>query len=107
MSDRISITIGTKSGRLGFTIRRIHTDTLLKAFAINPELPKGLAFLTSIYTREPFYKDEGMYEGSYRDLLLGCARDACVTFEIDEAMDADLEELGVSKFYRELPHEAP
>jgi len=88
-----------KIRRLGFTIRRIHSDTMLKAFAINPELPKGLAFLTSIYTREPFYKDDGMYEGSYRDLLLGCARDACVTFEVDEAMDADLDELGVRKFY--------
>ena len=88
-----------KIKRLGFAIRGIHSDTLLKAFAINPELPKGLAFLTSIYTREPFYKDEGMYEGSFRDLLLGCARDACVTYEVDEAMDADLDELGVRKFY--------
>jgi uracil-DNA glycosylase family 4 len=89
-----------KLRRLGFTIRRIYGDTLLKAFAINPELPKGLAFNTSIYTREPFYKDEGMYEGSYRDLLLGCGRDACVTYEIDDAMEADIEELGVGKFYR-------
>ena len=88
-----------KIRRLGFTIRGIHSDTLLKAFAINPELPKGLAFLTSIYTREPFYKDEGMYEGSVRDLLLGCARDSCVTLEIDEAMEPDIDELGVRKFY--------
>lgn len=89
-----------KIRRLGFAIRGIHSDTMLKAFAINPELPKGLAFNTSIYTREPFYKDEGMYEGSYRDLFLGCGRDACVTLEIDEAMDADLIELGTEKFYR-------
>lgn len=88
-----------KIKRLGFAIKRIHSDTMLKAFAINPELPKGLAFNTSIYTREPFYKDEGMYEGSYRDLLLGCARDSCVTYEVDEAMEGDLEELGVKKFY--------
>ena len=88
-----------KLKRLGFAIRGIHSDTLLKAFAINPELPKGLAFLTSIYTREPFYKDEGMYEGDTRDLLLGCARDACVTLEIDENMEPDLVELGVKKFY--------
>jgi uracil-DNA glycosylase len=88
-----------KLKRLGFAIRGIHSDTLLKAFAINPELPKGLAFNTSIYTREPFYKDEGMYEGETRDLLLGCARDSCVTYEIDEAMDGDIDELGVRKFY--------
>lgn len=96
-----------KLRRLGFAIRRIHSDTLLKAFAINPELPKGLAFNTSIYTREPFYKDEGMYEGSPRDLLLGCGRDACVTYEIDEAMDADLDELGVRKFYENFLMQLP
>lgn len=89
-----------KLRRLGFIIRRLYSDTMLKGFAINPELPKGLAFFTSIYTREPFYKDEGMYEGELRDLLLGCARDACVTLEIDENMEPDLEELGVTKFYR-------
>jgi len=88
-----------KIRRLGFIIRRIYSDTMFKAFAINPELPKGLAFNTSIYTREPFYKDEGMYEGSIRDLLLGCGRDACVTLEIDEAMEPELDELGVRKFY--------
>jgi|SRR5436190_862817 uracil-DNA glycosylase family 4 len=96
-----------KLKRLGFSIRRIHSDTMLKAFAINPELPKGLAFNTSIYTREPFYKDDGMYEGSIRDLLVGCARDACVTLEIDEAMDADLEELGITKFYKNFLMKLP
>jgi uracil-DNA glycosylase family 4 len=88
-----------KIRRFGLIIRKLVSDTMLKAFTINPELPKGLAFNTSIYTREPFYKDEGMYEGSYEDLLLGCARDACVTYEIDEAMDEDINELGLRKFY--------
>jgi DNA polymerase I-like protein with 3'-5' exonuclease and polymerase domains len=96
-----------KLRRLGFTIRSIHSDTMLKAFAINPELPKGLAFSTSLYTREPFYKDEGMYEGDIRDLLLGCARDSCVTLEIDEAMDADIDELGVRKFYENFLMKLP
>ena len=96
-----------KIRRLGFAIREIHSDTMLKAFAINPELPKGLAFNTSIYTREPFYKDEGMYEGEVRDLLLGCARDACVTLEIDEAMDTDLDELGMRKYYENFIMKLP
>jgi DNA polymerase-1 len=96
-----------KLRRLGFAVRGIYSDTLLKSFAINPELPKGLAFSTSIYTREPFYKDEGMYEGELRDLLIGCARDSCVTYEIDEAMDADLDELGVRKFYENFLMKLP
>jgi uracil-DNA glycosylase family 4 len=96
-----------KIRRLGFTIRRLVSDTMLKAFAINPELPKGLAFNTSIFSREPFYKNEGMYEGNIRDLFLGCARDACVTYEIDETMDADLDELGMRKFYENFLMKLP
>lgn len=93
--------------RLGFAIRRIKGDTLLKAFAINPELPKGLAFNTSVYTEEPFYKDEGMYEGSLRDLLIGCARDSCVTCEVDQAMDPDLDELQQRPFYENFLMKLP
>lgn len=85
--------------RLGFTINVLHSDTLLKAFSINPELPKKLSFNQSIFTEEPFYKDEGMYEGSISDLFIGCARDACVTYELDENMEPDIKELGVDKFY--------
>jgi DNA polymerase len=88
-----------KIKRLGFVIRHLASDTMLKAHAINPELPKGLAFNTSLYTEEPFYKDEGMYKGSISDLLKGCARDACVTFEVNENMDSDLDELGQRKFF--------
>lgn len=89
-----------KLKRLGFLVRSLYSDTMYKAFAINPELPKNLAFNTSIYTEEPFYKDEGMYEGSTSDLLIGCARDACVTKEIDIAMQVDIETLGLDNYYR-------
>jgi uracil-DNA glycosylase family 4 len=88
-----------KIKRLGFVIRRIASDIMLKSFAINPELPKNLAFNTSIFTEEPFYKDEGMYHGTIQDLFNGCGKDACVTIEIDENMDADLNELGMRPFY--------
>ena len=88
-----------KIKRLGFIIRSLKSDTMLKAFCINPELPKNLAFNTSIYTEEPYYKDEGMYEGSESDLFIGCARDACVTKEIDLAMDNDIDSLGLRKYY--------
>ena len=96
-----------KIRRLGFKIRSLASDTMLKAFAINPELPKGLAFNTSIYTREPFYKDEGMYEGGIHDLMIGCARDACVTLEIDQVMDKDLDELNLRPFYENFLMKLP
>ena len=96
-----------KIKRLGFIIRKLKSDTMLKAFAINPELPKSLSFNTSIYTEEPFYKDEGMYEGKISDLLTGCARDACVTYEIDEAMEPDLIELNQVEFYNNFLMKLP
>lgn len=88
-----------KLKRLGFVVRSVGSDTMLKSFVINPELPKNLAFNTSLYTEEPFYKNEGMYEGSIDDLLIGCARDACVTKELDNAMDKDLDETGLRSYY--------
>lgn len=96
-----------KLRRLGFVIRRLASDLMLKALAINPELPKGLAFNTSIFTEEPFYKDEGMYHGSITDLLLGCGRDACVTYEVDENMDADVDELGQRQFFENFLMKIP
>lgn len=88
-----------KIARYGFRVGSLYSDTLLKAFAINPEFPKNLAFNTSIYTEEPFYKNEGMYEGGIEDLFMGCARDSCVTKEIDMAMDSDLDELQMRPYY--------
>lgn len=96
-----------KIRRLGFIIRKLVSDTMLKAHAINPELLKGLAFNTSIFTEEPFYKDEGMYQGPLKDLFIGCARDACVTYEIDENMEPDLIELGQKPFYENFLMKLP
>ena len=96
-----------KIKRLGFIIRSLASDTMLKAHAINPELPKSLSFNTSIFTEEPFYKDEGMYEGSINDLLLGCARDACVTYEVNENMNKDLDELSMRPFFENLLMKLP
>jgi len=96
-----------KMKRLGFIFPNYREDTMMKAFAINPELPKGLAFNTSIYTEEPFYKDEGMYEGSWHDLMTGCARDACVTYEVSEEQDKDLDEINQRPFYEKFLMKLP
>lgn len=96
-----------KLKRLGFTIRRLVDDIFLKSMALNPELLKGLGFNTSIFTEEPFYKNEGMYEGSIKDLLLGCARDACVTIEVNAAMDIDLDEINQREFYENFLMKLP
>src|SRR3990167_375079 len=89
-----------KIKRFGFTVRGLQDDTMYKSFAINPELPKGLAFNTSIFTEEPYYKDEGIYEGSLDDLMIGCGKDCCVTKEIDDAMQSDIDEMHLNDYYR-------
>lgn len=85
--------------RLGFIVRKLKSDLMMKAQALDPEMPKSLAFNTSIRTREPYYKDEGMYEGSYQDLFIGNARDACVTKEIDEVTEPELKFINQDKYY--------
>jgi len=89
--------------KLGFPYVKLISDTMLKAFAINPELSVGLAFNTSIYTEEPYYKDEGLefdyHKHPIDDLLLYGARDAPVTWEIDANMEQDLIDLETQDFY--------
>lgn len=87
----------------GFPVPDPYADTMLMAHTINPELPRSLAFLTSIYTREPYYKDEGREFNPKKDrldrLLLYNAKDCVVTFEAYEEMSKDLDELGLTEFF--------
>lgn len=43
----------------GVHMRNIIHDTMIAQHVLLPDLPKGLDFLTSIYTDMPYYKDEG------------------------------------------------
>jgi uracil-DNA glycosylase family 4 len=77
----------------GIRIKHFYCDTSLLAHSLHPEFPKSLAFTTSIYTREPYYKDEGKEFNPARDkiekYLQYNARDAAVTFEVFTAMMRD------------------
>lgn len=96
-----------KLQRLGFKVNYLKSDTMLKAQALNPEFPKGLGFNTSVRTLEPFYKNEGMYEGSREDLFIGCARDACVTKEIDEVTTVELHQIKQDLYYNNFLMKLP
>jgi len=48
----------------GFPVRNVYWDTIIAQHVMWPELPRSLAYLTSIYTREPYYKDEAKEEDS-------------------------------------------
>lgn len=83
---------------LGFELRgKVLADISILMSALYPEWPKRLAFTTSIFTREPYYKDEGKEFNPKRDrmeryLIYNC-KDAAVTYEIFEEMLLELKEV--------------
>jgi DNA polymerase I-like protein with 3'-5' exonuclease and polymerase domains len=93
--------------RWGMPIPNISGDTMLLAHTLYPEFPKGLDFLTSIYTDIEYYKDDVKDMGSAYDpekykerLYIYNAKDALTTHIIYKQQLADAEELGVLDFYK-------
>lgn len=74
----------------GIPIRNVVEDVMLKGWEVYCELRKGLSTQASIWTREPHWKDEEMYEGTGESLAYGCCKDAAVTLEICNAQDSAL-----------------
>ena len=70
-----------------------YSDILLKMSVLYPELPKKLAVSTSLFTRQPFYKDEGKEYNPKKDSpereLRYCGMDSMVTYEIDDALELE------------------
>jgi uracil-DNA glycosylase family 4 len=92
-----------KLGLIGFGGLKLHSDTLIKTRVLFPELPtKGLATAASIWTREPFWKEEGkefkLGKSPIGQLLKYNAKDCAVDFEVDEAQEADL--IGLAEHYK-------
>lgn len=87
----------------GFEVKNIVGDTMLMAHTIYSELPKDLGFLSSIYTDQPYYKDEGKEynprQHSPQKLLIYNAKDALVTHQIWKLQQDDAAALGVRDFF--------
>lgn len=88
---------------LNVEINNYFWDTMTAQVVMWPGLPASLAYLTSVYTREPYYKEERKSEEGKeikswsakfnRDKLwrYNC-KDCCVTYEIQEAQEKELNE---------------
>lgn len=79
----------------GFECPTVYSDTLIKTRVIFPELPdKRLSTVSSLWTREPYYKEEGkefrLGKQNISQLFLYNAKDCAVEFEVDEEQEADL-----------------
>lgn len=84
-----------KLSLIGFECPTVYSDTLIKTRVIFPELPdKRLCVVSSLWTREPYYKDDGkefkLGKIKFDNFLTYNARDCAVAFEVDEAQEEDL-----------------
>jgi len=91
----------------GFTFASVE-DTMIAFALLYPDFPKSLAFCTSLYTDEPYYKDEGdsvIREGESisATFLKYCAKDSAVCREIFPKFEEMLKVLGNwSTYQRQL-----
>lgn len=97
----------------GYNTNNFWWDTLTGQHILNAELPKGLDFLASIYTREPYYKSTGRAEipgdtkewGSKIDkqeLYVYNCKDVCVTYEIQQQQELELVGRDLEMFWYEM-----
>jgi uracil-DNA glycosylase family 4 len=85
-------------------LKNVYLDTMEAFKCLQPQLPCGLDFLTSIYTKEPYYKSEGKEWGTKQGedefLMYGC-KDVMVVSEIAPQLYKELEEDKLLDFYYE------
>lgn len=77
-------------------------DTMLAHHTLYPQLPHSLGFLTTQYTDNPYYKDEGKEwrEGSDIDTFWKYnGKDCCYLFDIQRREHHELQEQGLDKFF--------
>lgn len=78
-------------------------DTMIAQAIAYPDFPKGLDFITSWYTNEPYYKDEGKkwfkFGGSDADFWVYNAKDSAVVYEAFPAIRSDLSQLSNESTY--------
>lgn len=87
-----------KLNLIGFELPHVYSDTLIKTRVIFPELPeKKLNVQSSLWTREPYYKEEGkefkLGKQNVENLFKYNGKDCAVTYEIDEVQEQDLIDL--------------
>jgi uracil-DNA glycosylase family 4 len=92
-----------KINRLGFFLDKLWIDTSFLAHTLYPEFWKRLAFLTSVFTEEVYYKDDGkLFDPRHDDikvLLKYNGLDACVTKEVKDVLYKEAEEEGMLDFF--------
>lgn len=84
---------------------KLHADTSLMMEVVYPELPKNQGFMGSLYSDEPYYKDEGR-EFNYKtdkieQLLIYNGKDVTVAWDNYFGLLKELAEINRTEFYFE------
>lgn len=83
-------------------INPVSFDTMLAHHTLHIEHPHGLAYLTSIYTNHPYYKDDGKTwreKGDISKLWEYNCTDCIVTRDVASELRKELEEAGLEEFF--------
>lgn len=103
IGQNISFDIQYLSRIFGILPSKPWADTMLMQHACYSELPKGLAFLTSIYTNETYYKDDlktWFIEKTNDEMLWTYnAKDCVVTYEVYNKLVEEMSHLKVTHTY--------
>jgi uracil-DNA glycosylase family 4 len=92
--------------RYGIRCEGLIEDTMIAQGLLAADFPKGLDFITSIYTNQPYYKDDGKL---WKTTILGPnadrwwtynALDSAVLLDILPKQHKDLHKLGLFETYR-------
>ena len=88
--------------------RGIIDDTMIKIHLNYPDFPKGLGFICSVVTREPYYKDDGKTwfndlkgtgHGNINQFYEYNAKDSAVLMEADPPLSEELVKFGNAETY--------
>ena len=80
----------------GIMVRGVTDDTMLKGWELYCELEKALSVQASIYTLEPYYKDQRTTD-DWEEFWNYSGKDSCVTLEISNHQDTLSELRGRAK----------
>jgi uracil-DNA glycosylase family 4 len=82
---------------------KLWMDTMTAFHDVYPEMRKSLAFLTSIYTKRPYFKDDGGQGATPDQEWTYNCKDCCVTYECALEIRKEMEEFGTLEHYNMLP----
>lgn len=85
-------------------VNNVYHDTMLAHHLLYPELPHGLDFISSIYTEEPYYKEDRKTWSQFQDFRVlwnyNC-KDCVTTLESGHELEKELQEANMFEYFHD------